>query len=198
MGVKIRYLLLVLGGFAACSDVVTGGDDPGAVLASPQPVVFLTRGNIQQTISVFREGDSGFTFLETVPVTGNRTVVDLPVGKYQFLLAGSYGENTDMNTPAKGTTIFGDMCFTVLPDDTDADCIRGGDELFLQDEKADSIYDIQGSTTIRATLKRAVARAIVYIRRGWLSDDGQYISLPYQNDSIIRYFSKVRLDIGNA
>lgn len=199
MGTKVLYILMLWGCLAACTKTGTEEKDfDGPASRAYQNVVFLTENNVKQTISVFRQGESGFAFLKTIPVTGSRTEAQLPVGNYQFLFAGFYGENTLLNTPVPGTTLFPAMRFSVLPEDINPGYLRKGDELFLQDEKADKLYEILGPTTIKATLKRAVSRVVIYIKRGWAEDEIHYIPLPYQNDSIVRYFSNIRLDIGNV
>lgn len=200
MRVKKIYLLMLLGGLSACSDDIgtAENESPESTQAALQKVVFLTENQIQQTISAFRQGDSGFAFVKSIPVTNARTETQLPLGNYQFLFAASSGNNTGATTPVPGLTLFPDMKFTAIPNTAEPAYIRESNELFLQDEKADSIYVIEGKTTIRATLKRAVARVIICIRRGWCNDDGQYTSLPYQDDSIVRYFNHIRLEIENA
>ncbi len=199
MRAKKLYFLIFLGWLTACSETGTEENTYPELPASIfQPILFLTSSEGQQTISAFRQGETGFTFLKTIPVTGPRTEAQLPLGKYQFLFAGSYGTNTGMNTAITGVTLFPDMRFNVLPDAINPANIRPGDELFLQEGKADSVYLLEGPTTIRATLKRAVAQVILYIKRGYLSSTGEYVPQPYQNDSIVRYFSDIRLDISNA
>lgn len=199
MGAKKLYILMFLGFLAACSEENTEeGDFPGRTKAAYRNVVFLSENNMRQTISVFRQGEAGFVFMETIPVTAARTETQLPVGSYQFLFAGSYGENTEMNATVPGLTLFPSMRFTVLADEADPDCMRNGDELFLQDGRTDSVYLIEGTTTVRATLKRAVARVIVNVRRGSAAGNGEYLPLPYQNDSIVRYFNSIRLEIEHA
>lgn len=199
MGAKKLYILMFLGFLAACAqENAEEGDFPGRTKAAYRNVVFLTENSMRQTISVFRQGDSGFVFMETIPVTEARTETQLPEGNYQFLFAGSYGKDTEMNAAVPGITLFPSMRFTVLADEADPDYMRNGDELFLQDGKADSVYVIQGTTTVRATLKRAVARVIVNVRRGIATGNGEYVPLPYQNDSIVRYFNTIRLEIENA
>lgn len=199
MRAKKLYFLIFLGWLTACSE--TGTEEnvyPEPSATTFQPILFLTGSQGQQTITAFRQGDTGFAFLKTIPVTGPRTEAQLPIGKYQFLFAGSYGINTGINAATPGVTLFPAMRFSILPDETDPTYIRPGDELFLQEGKIDSIYLLEGPTTIRATLKRAVAQVILYIKRGYLSSTGEYVPQPYQNDSIVRYFSDIRLDIGNA
>lgn len=199
MKAKIIYFLIVTGWLTACSETGTEKMDfPEPTQATLQNVVFLAENKTQQTISVFRNGGSGFTFMKTIAATGIRTEAQLPRGKYQFLFAGSYGINTGMNTPVPGVTLFPAMRFTALSNDTDPDYIREGDELYLPEEKADSIYTIEGPTLIRTTLKRAVAQVVLHVKRGWPTVHGEFNPLPYQNDSIVRYFSSIQLDIVNA
>lgn len=198
MGVRIIYILIIFSWFTACSRTETEENNTFIPTeATSRNVVFLTENKIQQTISVFRQVDSGFVFIKTIPVTSNRTDTQLPIGNYQFLFASSYGDHTEMNIPIPGSTLFPEMKFSVLPDESNPTYTHEGDELFLQEGKVDSIYVINNSTTIHATLKRAVAQVIIHVNRGWHTGDGQYTSLPYQNDSIIRYFSQICLNIEN-
>lgn len=199
MRAKRIYLLIMCCWLAACQEYGTEENDySGPTGTNLQNVVFLTGNNVQQTISAFRLDDSGFTFLKTILATSPRTEAQLPLGKYQFLFAASYGNNTRMNIPVAGSTLLPAIRFTVLSDERNPENIREGDELFLQEGKVDSVYAIEGSSTIRASLKRAVAQIILQVKRGWSESERNYIPLPYPDDSIIRYFSNIRLDIENV
>lgn len=198
MKAKFIYFLTVMSCLSACSDITTEEQDIAApVQTAYQKVTFLAESEMQQTISAFRRGDSGFAFLKTIPFTGTRTEAQLPVGSYQFLFAASYGTNMTLNTPEPGTTLFPSMRFSVLPDGNTGN-IRVADELFLQNGKVDSVYTIDGPSTIHAELKRAVAQVVICVKRGTNDGNGNYSPLPYTNDSIVRYFSNIQLDIAHA
>lgn len=197
MKAKYIYLLAMMSCLSACSDITTEEQDIAApVQTAYQKVTFLAESETQQTISAFRRGDSGFAFLKTILFTGTRTEAQLPVGSYKFLFAGSYGTNMTLNTPEPGTTLFPSMRFSVLPDGTGN--FRQADELFLQHGNVDSVYTIQEPSTIRAELTRAVAQVVICVKRGTSDGSGNYTPLPYTDDSIMRYFSNIQLDIEHA
>lgn len=197
----ILYLIL-LGTAVACSntdeETLSSPEDP----ASTRSVYFLSETVTDYTISAFREGNNGFAFLKTFPSSGRadgQTEIQLPVGNYQFLVASGYGTNTTQQpkNPVQATTLFGDMRFVAQPATDNPANILPAEELFLQDTGVDSIYSLYTAETIQINLKRSVAQVILFIKRGQKAGDNQFEPLPYQQDSILRYFSAVELQLEN-
>lgn len=198
----ILYLIL-LGTAVACSNtdekIIPSSEDP----ASTRSVYFLSETVTDYTISAFREGNNGFAFLKTIPSSGRadgQTEVQLPVGNYQFLVASGYGNSITQQpeNPVQATTLFRDMQFVAVPATDNPANIQAAEELFLQDTLVDSVYNLHTATTIQINLKRSVAQAVLFIKRGQKTKDNQFESLPYEQDSILRYFSAVELQLENT
>lgn len=198
----ILYLIL-LGTAVACSNTNEEMISSPEVPASTRSVYFLSETVTDYTISAFRERNNGFAFLKTFPSSGRadgQTEVQLPVGNYQFLVASGYGTSITQQpeTLEPSTTLFGDVRFVAVPATDNPGGIRAAEELFLQDTLVDSVYNLYTATTIQINLKRSVAQAILFIKRGQKTGDNQFAPLPYAKDSILRYFSAVELQLENA
>ena len=202
MGAKKIFYLILLGIATACSGPEEESTLPPAPLAAMQRVSFLNLPATGYTVSAFRENNNSFTFFESftaIGATDGKMEIQLPVGNYQFLFASSYGTNTLQQPahPVISTTPFSAMQF-VTREATDG-MLMPADELFLQDAKADSIYQIYNPTTIKCTLKRAVAQAILYVKRGWKERENQYQAFPYSgDDNILKHFDQIKMEINGV
>lgn len=198
----ILYLIL-LGTAVACSNADEVTISSPEAPATTRSVYFLNETVTDYTISAFREGNNGFAFLKTFSSSGRadgQTEVQLPVGNYRFLVASGYGDHIiqQPENPAQATTLFEDMRFVVSQATDNPANIQPAEELFLQDTLVDSVYHLYTADTIQINLKRAVAQAVLFIKRGQKTGDNRFEPLPYQQDSILRYFSAVELQLENA
>lgn len=198
----ILYLIL-LGTAVACSNADEVTISSPEAPATTRSVYFLNETVTDYTISAFREGNNGFAFLKTIPSSGRadgQTEVQLPVGNYRFLVASGYGDRIiqQPENPAQATTLFEDMRFVVNQATGNPANLQAAQELFLQDTLVDSVYSLYAPQTIQINLKRAVAQAVLFIKRGQKTGDNRFEPLPYQQDSILRYFSAVELQLENA
>lgn len=163
-------------------------------------VIFFSEELVKYTVIAFREEQGSYSFLQQFKngwSDDGKLEVQLPVGNYKFLFASSYDMNTILQPEFQlAQTTFDEMKFSVKEDNATNGLLRAGDELFLQDQGADSIYEITTSSTIRCTLKRAVAQVRLFVKRGRKVGENLYEPLPYSVDeSIIRYFNKIGIDI---
>lgn len=201
---KIYYLLL-LGLMTACSKpeaTALLSEPETASAAAMQKIQFLNLGTKDYTIHAFRENISAAyvytASFEARGTTDGQLQVELPVGNYQFLFTHLPGNHIRFSpsllTPA---TRFEETAFIVQPDLTNGNnYLLEGDELYLQDKKADSVYRITEATTIRCTLERAVAQLVFFVKRGQKTAEGRFEPLPYSNnENIARYFNNIEVNI---
>lgn len=203
MKAKNLFYLILLGAVVACAE------KEEEIVSSPTPatatrnISFLNESMTDYTISAFREENNGFVFLNTFSSSGNadgRAEIQLPVGNYQFLVATGYGGSILQfpQLPEQGNTQFNEMKFVAQPIENNETNLQAGEELFLQDNLADSVYQLYTATTIQLNLKRAVSQATLFIKRGRKTGDNQFEAIPYEQDSIIRYFNQIELRLENV
>lgn len=203
MKTKNIFYLIILGTAFACSDKEDRDFFPPVPATVTRTISFLNETATDYTISAFREGNNGFVYLNTFPSSGRidgRTEIQLPVGNYQFLVASGYGNSILRYpyVPEQGATLFGDLKFVAQPTAEDATNLQPGEELFLQDKLVDSIYRINTATTIQLNLERAMSQTILYIKRGRKTADNRFEAIPYDQDSIVRYFKQIELQLENV
>lgn len=201
---KIYYLLL-LGMMTACSKpeaTALLSEPETASAAAMQEIQFLNLGTKDYTIHAFRENISAAyvytASFEARGTTDGQLQVELPVGNYQFLFTHLPGNHIRFSPSAlTPTTRFEETAFIVQPDLTNGNnYLLEGDELYLQDKKADSVYRITEATTIRCTLERAVAQLVFFVKRGQKTAEGRFEPLPYSNnENIARYFNNIEVNI---
>lgn len=198
------YYLLLFGLMTACSEPEATGllSEPAAESAM-QKIQFLNLGTKDYTIHAFRENIfAAYVYtasFEARGTTDGQLKVKLPVGNYQFLFT-HFPENNIRFSPSPLTpaTRFEETAFIAQPDPINGESyLLEGDELYLQDKKADSVYRITEATTIRCTLERAVAQLVFFVKRGQKTADGRFEPLPYSNnENIARYFNDIEVTIG--
>lgn len=197
------YYLLLLGLMTACSKPeATGPLSEPASASAMQKVQFLSLGNKDYTVHAFRENIFA-TYVytasfESTGASGSPLSVDLPVGNYQFLFTHFPNKNIRFSPmPLTSATRFEETEFIVQPDLTNGDnYLLEGDELYLQDKKADAVYRISEATTINCTLERAVAQLVFFVKRGQKTAEGRFEPLPYSNnENIARYFNDIEVNI---
>lgn len=199
---RLKYLtyLLLLGAITSCSrqEETPFRGDP-----APTALCLTTfSGNVQNySVSIFRKEQGQFLFQNTLSAgwsADGKLSVQLPVGDYQFVFAHNYGTQTQiLPAPTMDVTSFGQLRFTTNAQaGTSPLQISPSDELFLQDQKADSIYKLTQASTIKCQLTRAVAQPLLYIKRGYASGDNKFQALPYPDGkNILQDIEKIRLDI---
>ena len=203
MKAKHLFYLVLLGTAVACSAPQEEAALPPAPSLLTRSVRFQSENLKDYTIFAFLEGDNGFAYLNTFPSSGRadgQTEVQLPVGNYQFIVASGFGHSIlpEPQHPVQAATLAGDMRFKAQTTAENAASLQPGEELFLPDAKADSVYPLYTASNIQINLKRAVSQALIYIKRGRKIGENIYEALPYSQDSIVRYFSRVELQLENA
>lgn len=195
------FYLILLGTAVACSGREEETTLPPAPVAATQNIRFSSEAVTDYTVSAFREGGNGFVYLNSFASSGRtdgRTDIQLPVGNYKFLVATGYGHSILLSpqSPEQGTTRFEELKFVAQT--TDGSNLQAGEELFLPDTLVDSVYRLQTATTIELNLERAMAQTLLYIKRGRKTGENQFVAIPYEQDSIVRYFSQIDLQLENV
>lgn len=200
MRLKHLTYLLLLGATLSCS---RQEETPFRGEPAPTALCLTTfSGNIQNySVSVFREEQGQFLFQNTFSAgwsADGKLSVQLPVGNYQFVFAHNYGIQTQISpAPIQDVTSFGELRFTTSAQEgTSPLQLAPSDELFLQEQKADSIYKLTQASTIKCRLARTVAQPVLYIKRGYALEDGNFQALPYSDGkNILQDIEKVQFDI---
>lgn len=132
------------------------------------------------SVSVFQFERDDFYYKKTLTSNWQENgylSTQLPIGKYKFLFCKNGMHSPSYPLLEVGISKFSDIYFTSVSQVDSPDIILPVDEIFLQETKADSIYDLAQNTKIQATLKRAVAQVIVRVREGELVN-GKFYPLP--------------------
>lgn len=193
----LLYLTLLLAG-AACSDHPESFS-PEPDSRGPQATLTFSAGagTPDYSVSIFEQKGTEFLFSHTI-TTGwtedGKLQTHLPIGKYRFLFARNYGQNTLLQPELqKGITLFDSLRFITR---SEANKLYASDELFLQDRKADSTYAISGNTTIACTLKRSVSQILLQVKRGKSGANNTFTPLPFTGDeNILSLFGQIRLEL---
>lgn len=169
----------------ACADPVSDLEEPEAGGDPAQNTPVTLKAGEGSAISVFifrRKGDS-FLYQSTVDQgwsTEGQVTVPLEKGTYQFLFVRSEGTGTALTPhPLQADTYPEELRFNALPDPDHEGEILPVNELFLPEPAiAAQMYTIQGGETVTCTLKRAVSRLLLILKRGH-AENGVYVPEPY-------------------
>lgn len=202
MKAKHIFYLILLGIASACSGPEEETILPPPPVAAMQNISFRSTTATNYDILAFRQRNNEFVYLKTFQVSGLSEgevySAELPVGNYQFLFARNYNTNTLLSPSYPNpNTRFEEMTFITKTDSqAGGNQILGSDELYLQDQHADSVYQLTAASTIECTLKRAVAQLVLHIKRGQKNADGTYTAIPYPSkDNIARYFNEIKIEL---
>lgn len=199
MGLRSLLYIILLGSLAACTEQHREVLPETDVTSGKYRMTFVA-DRPDYSVLIFRKGTQNFTYQQTIAsgwTEDGKMSAELPVGEYKFLFAYSFGKNTRLApVPVLNSTQLEDIRFTVQnPQDPTGDVLPG-DELFLPVTEIGTVYNITGATTIYDTLKRAVCRPVLLVKRGMKVADGSFHTLPYEaNDSILRLVKKITLNI---
>lgn len=146
-------------------------------------IVTLTSNTGKPTVFVFRKEGNSFLYYSTITEgwsAQGEVKTSLPMGKYKFLIAQTFGENCLLDpNPLLPGTAYEEIKFEVKPDAANPGYLLAADELYLPEaDVADSIYAIERESTVSCTLKRAVSQLLVSVKQGY-KEGTEFISVPY-------------------
>lgn len=172
--------------FSYAASKAAGGMTPRVLVFRRQAGVFL----YEQTVADGWTASAENTFTRSV---------QLPAGAYKFLFAAGYGTRTQLSPePAAGLTGFDDVSFQ---NTLEGDNILPADELFMPFPVAQAarVYQLDDPTTVSCTLRRAVSRVVLYLKRGH-SENGSFTPEPYpdSSDDITRHIRQIDLTLGGV
>ena len=187
---------------AACSE-------PDAADSVPAPgtarVTLRREGTAEVAAYAFRRRGDRFLF-DTLFREGwspeGTLSVRMPNGQYKFLFAGGAGRRlVPEPDPIDRQTAWEEVAFALRENAEVPGTCLPADELFLQypASDADAVYTVGGrDLTVPATLRRAVCRIEVSVRRGY-RDGRQYVEVPYEKPhSVLDEVERIELSAGNT
>lgn len=197
-----KHTMLVLAAVlcAACSESAATDPVPGTARVTlrregaPGTAVYAFRRQGDRFLfdTLFREGWSPEGTLS----------VRMPNGQYKFLFAAGAGDRlVPEPDPMNRQTAWEEVFFALREDaGTPGTCLPA-DELFLQypPSDADAVYTVGGADlNVAATLRRAVCRIEVSVRRGY-HDGRQYVEVPYaEPHSVLDEVGRIELTAGQT
>lgn len=201
---KIIYAPLFLI-FLSCSDTrieevetELGGEGGQGV-----PVTFRAGESTDVSLYIFRKEADRFVYRSEINKgwsAQGKVTTRLDKGTYQFLFVKSDGQGTQLSpSPLQSNTSMEEMYFNALPDPARQGGILPVNELFLPDpDAATRIYSIEGEETVSCTLKRAVSRLLVAVKRGH-GENGVYTPAPYPaGENIFQTIGKVEVTLSGV
>lgn len=175
----------------SCSDRITEMQEPeisGGEMQST-PVTFRAGTATNVSLFIFRKTGDRFLYQSEIDKgwsMDGKITVSMEKGDYQFLFVCSNetGMTLTPDSPQTDTSLE-EIRFNALPDPIHEGEILPVNELFLPDpEVATQVYAIQGGETVSCTLKRAVSRLLLVLKRGH-AENGVYVPEPYPTGSHI-------------
>lgn len=199
---KLTALILAAAVCAACSEPETADGGP-----NPQTtrVTLRREGAADVAVYAFRRQGDRFLF-DTLFREGwtsdGRMSVRMPNGQYKFLFASGAADRLVLAPePLTRQTAWEEVHFALRENAEAPGTCCPADELFLQypASDADAIHTVGGADlTVAATLRRAVCRIEVSVRRGY-RDGGQYVEVPYEKPhSVLDEVERIELSAGNT
>lgn len=169
----------------SCSDRITDMEEQeiGGGEMQSTPVTFRTGAATDVSLFIFRKTGDRFLYQSEIDKgwsTDGKITVSMDKGDYQFLFVSSDGTGTTLTPdPPQTDTYLEEMRFNALPDPVREGNILPVNELFLPEpEAATQVYTIRGGETVSCTLKRAVSRLLLVLKRGH-AENGVYVPEPY-------------------
>lgn len=199
---KLTALILAAAVCAACSEPerADGGPNPQTTR-----VTLRREGAADVAVYAFRRQGDRFLF-DTLFREGwtsdGRMSVRMPNGQYKFLFASGAADRLVLAPePLTRQTAWEEVHFALRENaETPGTCCPA-DELFLQypASDADAIHTVGGADlTVAATLRRAVCRIEVSVKRGY-HDGTQYVEVPYaEPQSVLGEIDRIELSAGAA
>ena len=199
---KLTALILAAAVCAACSEPETADGGP-----NPQTtrVTLRREGAADVAVYAFRRQGDRFLF-DTLFREGwtsdGRMSVRMPNGQYKFLFASGAADRLVLAPePLTRQTAWEEVLFALRENAEAPGTCGPADELFLQypASDADAIHTVGGADlTVAATLRRAVCRIEVSVKRGY-HDGTQYVEVPYaEPQSVLGEIDRIELSAGAA
>ena len=199
---KLTALILAAAVCAACSEPerADGGPNPQTTR-----VTLRREGAADVAVYAFRRQGDRFLF-DTLFREGwtsdGRMSVRMPNGQYKFLFASGAADRLVLAPePLTRQTAWEEVHFALRENAEAPGTCCPADELFLQypASDADAIHKVGGADlTVAATLRRAVCRIEVSVKRGY-HDGTQYVEVPYaEPQSVLGEIDRIELSAGAA
>ena len=199
---KLTALILAAAVCAACSEPerADGGPNPQTTR-----VTLRREGAADVAVYAFRRQGDRFLF-DTLFREGwtsdGRMSVRMPNGQYKFLFASGAADRLVLAPePLTRQTAWEEVHFALRENAEAPGTCCPADELFLQypASDADAIHTVGGADlTVAATLRRAVCRIEVSVKRGY-HDGTQYVEVPYaEPQSVLGEIDRIELSAGAA
>lgn len=178
-------------------DVIGGGETPSV------PVTFRTEAVTDVSLYIFRKKGDLFLYQSEINkgwTTDGRVTIQMDKGDYQFLFVKSDGQGTELSpSPLQTDNRLEEIHFNALSDPLQEGGVLPVNELFLPEpEAATRIYSIRGGETVSCTLKRAVSRLLLMLKRGH-ADNAVYVPDPYPfGENILQKIRKIEVTISGV
>lgn len=189
----------------SCSDRIAEMEEQGTDGKETQsiPVTFKAGNSSGVSLCIFRNIGDRFLYQSEIDKgwsTDGKVTVSMEKGNYRFLFVRSDGTGSVRTPdPLQTDTPLEDIRFNALPNPSQEGEILPVNELFLPEpDAATRIYAIQGGETVTCTLKRAVSRFLLVLKRGHV-ENGLYVPEPYsEGDHILKYIEKAEVTISGV
>lgn len=186
----------------SCTDRITEVEEQEIGRGEMQSAPVTLRAGTAKDVSLFIFRKTGDRFVYQSEInkgwsTDGMITVSMEKGDYQFLFVSSDGTATALTPyPPQTDTDLEEIRFKALPDPYHKGKILPVNEVFLP-ELDDAIreYSIRGGETVSCTLKRAVSRLLLVLKRGHKENDG-YVPEPYPaGENILQDIQEVQMTI---
>lgn len=153
---------------------------------TPGTSVFFQTGETKDvSLLIFRREGDRFSYQSTIDKgwsTDGKITISMDYGDYQFLFLRSDGTGIELTPhPLQPDTELEEIRFNARTNSARSGEMLPVNELFLPEpEEATRIYAIQGEETVSCTLKRAVSRLLLVLKRGH-AENGTYVPEPYED-----------------
>lgn len=182
---------------AEVDNEIRGGETPGV------PVTF--RAETATDVALYIFGRKGDRFLYRSEIdkgwtTNGSITIQMDKGDYQFLFVKSDGQGTELSpSPLQADTPLEEVHFNAFPDPIHEGGVLPVNELFLPEpDAATRIYSIRGGETVSCTLKRAVSRLLLVLKRGHI-DQTAYVPDPYPSgENILQKIQRIEVTISGV